>query len=57
MDIRLIVSSLAEVETECLAIFVRDDGDKQKPLPKLAGKDAAVEKAMAELITAGEITG
>ncbi|HET9180900.1 MAG TPA: leucyl aminopeptidase [Candidatus Angelobacter sp.] len=57
MDIRLILSSLAEVETECLAIFVRDDGDKQKPLPKFAGKDAAVEKAMADLISAGEITG
>ena len=57
MDIRLIVSNLAEVETECLAVFVRDDGDKQKPLPRLAAKDAAVEKAMAELISNGEITG
>ncbi|MGE5324881.1 MAG: leucyl aminopeptidase [Actinomycetota bacterium] len=57
MDIRLIVSSLAEIEAECLAVFVRDDGDKQKPLPRLAGKDAAVEKAMAELISTGEITG
>lgn len=57
MDIRLIVSSLAEVETECLAIFVRDDGDKQKPLPRLAGKDGAVERAMAELISTSEITG
>lgn len=57
MDIRLIVSNLAEVETECLAVFVRDDGDKQKPLPRLAGKDGAVETALTELISTGEITG
>ncbi len=57
MDIRLIASSLADVETECLAVFALDHGDKQKPAPKLAGKDAAVEKAMAELVGTGEITG
>jgi leucyl aminopeptidase len=57
MDIRLITSSLAEVETECLAVFALDHGDKQKPAPKLAGRDAAVEKAIAELVSTGEITG
>ena len=57
MDIRLIASSLAEVATECLTVFALDHGDKQKSAPRLAGKDAAVEKAAAELLSSGEITG
>jgi leucyl aminopeptidase len=57
MDTRLIISGLADVETECLAVFVLDHGDKQKPQPKLAMKDAAVEKALAELLASSEITG
>jgi leucyl aminopeptidase len=57
MDIRLIASSLAEVDAECLTVFALDHGDKQKPAPKLAGKDAAVEKAVADLISSSEITG
>jgi len=57
MDTRLIISGSADVETECLAVFVLDHGDKQKPQPKLAMKDAAAEKALAELFASGEITG
>ena len=57
MDTRLIISGPAGVETECLAVFVLDHGDKQKPVPKLAMNDAAVEKALAELFASGEITG
>jgi leucyl aminopeptidase len=57
MDTRLIISGSADVETECLAVFVLDHGDKQKPAPKLAMKDAAVEKALSELFASGEITG
>ena len=34
MDIRLAISSLAEVETDCLAVVLLDHGDKQKPAPR-----------------------
>src|SRR6266567_7468068 len=62
MDIRLIATSFAEVETECLVTIALDNGSatngtKQKTEPKLAVKDAALEKAVADLITSGEITG
>ncbi len=62
MDIRLIATSFAEVETECLVTIALDhgasnNGAKQKSEPKLAVKDAALEKAVADLITSGEITG
>ncbi|HST77733.1 MAG TPA: M17 family peptidase N-terminal domain-containing protein [Verrucomicrobiae bacterium] len=57
MDIRLVISSLAEAETECLAVVLLDHGDKQKPAPRLAMKDAAVEKVLSELISSGEISG
>jgi leucyl aminopeptidase len=51
------ISGMAELETECLAVFVLDHGDQQKPQAKLAMKDSAVEKALAELFASGEITG
>src|SRR6266852_5889804 len=67
MDIRLIAASVAEVETECLVIIALDhgalnsgtanNGAKQKSDPKLAVKDAALDKAVADLIASGEITG
>ena len=57
MDIRLALSSLAEVETECLAVVLLDHGDKQKPAPRLASKDAAVEKALTDVVASGEISG
>jgi leucyl aminopeptidase len=57
MEIRLTASSLAEVNTECLTVFALDHGDKQKPAPKLAAKDAVMERAITELIASGEITG
>lgn len=57
MDVRLIASTFAEVDTECLTVFAVDHGDKQMAAPRLAGKDAAVEKAIAELISSSEITG
>jgi leucyl aminopeptidase len=57
MNIRLISSSLADVDSECLAVFALDHGDKQKPAPKLALQDGAAEKAAGELISSGEITG
>src|SRR5258708_34517342 len=57
MDIRLITATFSEVETECLVTVALDHGDKQKSEPKLASKDSAMEKAMAELVSSGEITG
>src|SRR5215472_5442880 len=57
METRLISRAFAEVDTECLVVVALDHGDKQKPEPKLAFKDAAVDKAIAELVASGEITG
>jgi leucyl aminopeptidase len=59
MELRLISTNFAEVETECLVAVAVDNanqGDKQKSDPKLAPKDAALEKAAAELVASGEIT-
>ncbi|HEV8491750.1 MAG TPA: leucyl aminopeptidase, partial [Candidatus Angelobacter sp.] len=56
----------AEVDTECLVVFALDhsvksqggDGkNKEKPEPRLAVKDSALEKAVADLVSSGEITG
>ncbi|HSM85751.1 MAG TPA: leucyl aminopeptidase [Candidatus Limnocylindrales bacterium] len=57
MDTKLIAAGLADVETECLVVFALDHGDKDKPAPKLALKDGAAEKAVADLAASGEITG
>ncbi|HLJ87226.1 MAG TPA: leucyl aminopeptidase [Candidatus Angelobacter sp.] len=57
MDTRLIAGNFADVETECLVMIALDHGDKQKTEPKLANKDGSAEKAVADLIAAGEITG
>ena len=57
METRLISRAFAEVDTECLVVVALDHGDKQKPEPKLAFKDAGLDKAIAELVASGEITG
>ncbi|HET8889040.1 MAG TPA: leucyl aminopeptidase [Candidatus Angelobacter sp.] len=73
MDTRLITANPAEVDTECLVVFALDHavksqggdsknqgGDsksKDKPEPRLAVKDAALEKAVADLVASGEVTG
>ncbi len=57
MDTKLITANSADVETECLVAFALDHGENKKPEPRLAGKDAALEKAVADLIASGEITG
>src|SRR5215472_16714691 len=57
MDIRLLSRSFAEVDSECLVVVALDHGDKQKNEPKLAFKDAVLDKAIAELVASGEITG
>jgi leucyl aminopeptidase len=57
MDTRLIAANFAEVETECLVTLALDHGSNQKNEPRLTAKDAALEKAVADLIASGEITG
>ena len=57
MDIRLIAANFAEVETECLVTIALDHGSKQKSEPHLTVKDPALEKAAADLISSGELTG
>jgi leucyl aminopeptidase len=62
MDTRLIAANPAEVETECLVAIVldhsgKDHGPNQKSEPRLTVKDPALEKAVADLIASGEVTG
>jgi leucyl aminopeptidase len=57
MELRLITASPVEVESECLVAIVLDHGDKQKSEPRSATKDSALERAMAEQVASGEITG
>ncbi|HET9281561.1 MAG TPA: leucyl aminopeptidase [Candidatus Angelobacter sp.] len=57
MDIRLIAANFAEVETECLVTVALDHGNKQKSEPHLTVKDPTLEKAAADLISSGELTG
>jgi len=47
----------AAVETECLAVVVLDEGEKEQNQPVLATADKALTDAAAEVITAGEVTG
>jgi len=66
MDTRLIAANPAEVDTECLVVFALDHSvksqggninSKEKPEPRLAVKDAALEKAVADLVSSSEVTG
>src|SRR5439155_24870570 len=47
----------AEIETDCLALCVLDQGEKDKNVPKLMGADKAIEAAAANLVSSGEVTG
>lgn len=66
METRLIAASPAEIETECLVVFALDhsskdhgsnNSSKDKPEPRLTVKDAALEKAISDLVASGELTG
>jgi leucyl aminopeptidase len=46
----------AEVETECLAVVVLDNGSKDKPDVAVQSNDAAVVAAAAAVIASGEVT-
>src|SRR5215467_2202837 len=57
MDTRLITANFSDVESECLVAFALDHGNKQKSEPKLTVKDPTLEKAVADLVASGELTG
>ena len=47
----------AEIETECLAVVVVDQGEKDKPAPALLGGNQAIQSAAADLLSSGEVSG
>jgi len=57
MNTALSFSSPAEVETECLAVVVLDQGSKDKPNAVVETSDAVVKDAAADVIASGEVTG
>ena len=57
MDIKLNFQSPTEVETECLAVAVVDEGEGSTNKARVMSSDAGVRNAAHELITSGEVTG
>jgi leucyl aminopeptidase len=57
MDIKLNFQSPSELETECLAVAVIDEGDGSTTKAKVLSSDAEVRNAAHELIASGEVTG
>ena len=47
----------AELETECLAVVVLDQGSKDKPETSVEAADAGIKEAAKDVLTSGEITG
>jgi leucyl aminopeptidase len=57
MKTNLSVANPAEVETECLAVVVLDQGPKDKSEVSVQASDAAIKDVAADVIGAGEVTG
>ncbi|MGH9532830.1 MAG: leucyl aminopeptidase [Terriglobales bacterium] len=57
MKTSLSLNAPSEIETECLAVAVLDQGDKDKPAPVVQTSDNAVAAAAADVIASGEVTG
>ncbi|HUN88314.1 MAG TPA: leucyl aminopeptidase [Terriglobales bacterium] len=57
MDIKLSFAAPAEVETECLAVAVVDEGQASSPKARVMSSDPEVRNAAHELIASGECTG
>jgi leucyl aminopeptidase len=57
MNTKLSFAQPSQIETECLAVAVLDDGEGSKNQPRLLVQDQAVQSAAAELINSGEVTG
>jgi leucyl aminopeptidase len=57
MKTNLLLSTPAQVETECLVVVTLDRAAKDKPEVTVETADEAVKKAAAEVIASGEVTG
>src|SRR5215472_9743831 len=57
MNAKLSFDPLAQIETECLAVAVLDEGSGKDPKPVIVTDDADVKKAVADLLSSGEVTG
>ena len=57
MKTTLSFSAPAELETECLVVAVVDEGEKDKPQPRILSSDKAVQSAAADLLSSGEVSG
>ena len=57
MKTNLILTPPAQLETECLVVVVLDRGEKDKPNVSVETSDAAIQKAAADVIASGEVTG
>ena len=57
MKTNLFYTPPAQLETECLAVAVLDEGEADKPQPTVQSNDPAIANCAAEPISAGEIGG
>jgi leucyl aminopeptidase len=57
MKTQLALLAPAQVESECLAVVVLDEGEADKPQPKVQTTDRAVLDSVQEVISAREING
>ena len=57
MKTTLSYSNPADFQTECLAVVVVDQGEKDKPAPAILGADQTVQSAAADLLASGEVSG
>ncbi|MGH9600813.1 MAG: leucyl aminopeptidase family protein, partial [Terriglobales bacterium] len=57
MKTTLSFAAPSEIETECLAVAVLDQGEKDKPAPVVQTSDKAVAAAAADVMASGEVTG
>jgi leucyl aminopeptidase len=57
MKTTLSYTNPAELETECLAVVVVDQGEKDKPAPALLGGNQSVQSAASDLLASREVSG
>ncbi len=57
MEIKLHFQAPAEVETDCLAVAVVDEGEGSDPKPRVMSSDPEVRNAAHDLIATKEVTG
>jgi len=57
MKTQLSFAPPAEVETECLAVVVLDQGSKDKVEVSVEASDSAIKGATADVMASGEVTG